>query len=124
VIADPYVRWQTRRPLTDQVYVFRWNRAGRKGQRCWVMARGKMNSCMVRFEDGELMVTSRNALRKETVMANENCTNCKQPVYVSHSNPLKPDGELLHSSTGSHYCDNVKNRGPVAELEESQHGKQ
>jgi hypothetical protein len=43
-------------------YIFRWNRHGRKGQRCVMLARGTMNSCLVRFEDGYMMVTSRNAL--------------------------------------------------------------
>ena len=47
-----------------QVYIYRWNRMGRKGQRCIVMCRGTMNSCWVRFEDGLEAVTSRNALRK------------------------------------------------------------
>lgn len=45
-------------------YIYYWNRMGRKGQRCKVLARGKMNSCLVEFEDGYLAVTSRNALRK------------------------------------------------------------
>ena len=43
-------------------YIFRWDRHGRKGQRCVILARGTMNSCLVRFEDGYMMVTSRNAL--------------------------------------------------------------
>ena len=43
-------------------YSFRWDRHGRKGQRCVILARGTMNSCLVRFEDGYMMVTSRNAL--------------------------------------------------------------
>lgn len=47
-----------------QVYTFRWNRCGRKGNRCIVTARGKMNSCRVEFEDGFKMITSRNALAK------------------------------------------------------------
>lgn len=45
-------------------YRYEWNRMGRKGQTCIVLCRGKMNSCMVRFEDGYLAVTSRNALRR------------------------------------------------------------
>lgn len=45
-------------------YLYRWNRMGRKGQRCKVLARGKMNSVLVEFEDGYWAVTSRNALRK------------------------------------------------------------
>ena len=49
---------------TPQVYLYRWNRMGRKGQRCIVLCRGSLNSCMVRFEDGHEAVTSRNALAK------------------------------------------------------------
>lgn len=45
-------------------YIYRWNRQDRKGQECEVLARGKMNSCCVRFADGYTMVTSRNALMK------------------------------------------------------------
>jgi hypothetical protein len=45
-------------------YYYAWNRMGRKGQFCRVLARGKMNSCLVEFEDGFKAVTSRNALRK------------------------------------------------------------
>ena len=45
-------------------YVYRWNRCGRKGQRCAVTARGKMNSARVEFPDGFVMITSRNALAR------------------------------------------------------------
>jgi hypothetical protein len=45
-------------------YVYRWNRMGRKGQRCILLCRGTMNSCLVRFEDGFEPITSRNALRR------------------------------------------------------------
>ena len=45
-------------------YVYYWNRMGRKGQVCEVLVRGKMNSCLVRFADGFMAVTSRNALRR------------------------------------------------------------
>lgn len=45
-------------------YLYRWNRQGRKGQVCCVTARGTMNSCLVVFEDGYSMVTSRNAIKK------------------------------------------------------------
>jgi hypothetical protein len=45
-------------------YLYHWHRMGRKGQRCTVLARGKMNSCLIEFEDGYIAVTSRNALRK------------------------------------------------------------
>lgn len=49
---------------TDQRYIYRWNRQGRKDQVCTVTARGKMNSICVRFEDGYTMVTSGNAIAK------------------------------------------------------------
>lgn len=45
-------------------YLFRWDRCGRKGQRCRVFARGKMNTIGLEFEDGFKMITSGNALRK------------------------------------------------------------
>lgn len=45
-------------------YVYRWDRHGRKGQHCRVTARGKMNSCRVEFDDGFVMITSRNAIKK------------------------------------------------------------
>jgi len=48
----------------DTFYIFRWDRHGRKGKRCLVLARGTMNSCLVKFEDGFTMVTSRNALKR------------------------------------------------------------
>jgi hypothetical protein len=50
--------------MSGTVYIFRWDRHDRKGQSCLVLARGKMNSCLVKFEDGYTMVTSRNALRR------------------------------------------------------------
>lgn len=50
--AFPYV-WRVRTRLAD-----------RFGQRCRVLARGKMNSARVVFEDGYEVITSRNYLRK------------------------------------------------------------
>jgi len=67
-------------------YVYTWKRTAmrvldRKGQACRVkdaptcpgkgslarMVRGKMNSCMIEFEDSFRTVTSRNALRRANV---------------------------------------------------------
>jgi len=46
-------------------YLYRWDRQGRKAQRCEVLVRAKaMNSCLVRFADGYTMVTSRNAIMR------------------------------------------------------------
>ncbi len=50
--------------MTDFPYRYAWNRMGRKGQPCRVIARGAMNSCWLEFEDGFQAVTSRNALRR------------------------------------------------------------
>ena len=36
----------------------------RKGQPCKVLARGKMNSILVEFEDGYKVITSRYAVRR------------------------------------------------------------
>jgi hypothetical protein len=36
----------------------------RFGQMCRVIARGKLNSCLVEFEDGYKVVTSRNYVRR------------------------------------------------------------
>lgn len=56
-------RTQTGVPVTYS-YVYFWSRQGRKGQPCRVIARGKLNSCCVEFEDGYKMITSRNAIRR------------------------------------------------------------
>lgn len=45
-------------------YIYRWDRHGRKGQPCKVTARSVMNSIRVEFEDGYVMITSGNAIRK------------------------------------------------------------
>jgi len=55
--------------MSDQLYVYCWannpKRATLKGRRCHVLGRGKMNSCLVEFENGQREVISRNAIRKE-----------------------------------------------------------
>jgi hypothetical protein len=65
-------------------YIYRWDRNGRKGQRCRVTARSKaalrtfalpgfgepaaarFNSIRVEFADDFVMITSGNAIRKAT----------------------------------------------------------
>jgi hypothetical protein len=51
----------------DYPYVWFWKSRlpERKGQPCRVVARGRMNSILVEFPDGEKVVTSRNAVRKK-----------------------------------------------------------
>jgi hypothetical protein len=46
-----YWRWKVRLPE-------------RKGQLCRILARGALNSCLVEFEDGWRVITSRYAIRK------------------------------------------------------------
>ncbi len=51
--------------MIEWPYKYTWNRAGRKGQRCRVLIRTRaMNTCMLEFEDGGWLITSRNALRR------------------------------------------------------------
>jgi hypothetical protein len=51
----------------EQMYVYRWNRMDRKGQRCRIVARGKMNTVQIEFEDGFIAFVSGNSLRKAPV---------------------------------------------------------
>lgn len=60
--------------MNAQVYIYRWGnnakRAELKGHECIVLARGTMNSVLIRFLDsGEQVVTSRNAIRRRPAAA-------------------------------------------------------
>lgn len=55
--------------MTEYVWRVRTRLPERYGTRCQVLARGKMNSCMVKFEDGYKVVTSRNYLMKQETLA-------------------------------------------------------
>ncbi len=52
----------------NQTTLYRWywkaRLPERRGQLFRVLARGRMNSCRIEFDDGWQVVTSRNALRK------------------------------------------------------------
>jgi hypothetical protein len=50
-------QWPTTSPLKQ---------LNRKGQVCEILARGAMNSALIRFTDGLEAVVSRNALRRGT----------------------------------------------------------
>lgn len=54
------------KPKYDYVYIWGNNpvRARYKGKRCRVLARGRMNSWLIEFEDGEQTCSSRRALRR------------------------------------------------------------
>ena len=51
----------------DYPYSWFWRSRlpARKGQKCRVLARGKMNSILVEFTDGYKVITSRYAVRLE-----------------------------------------------------------
>jgi hypothetical protein len=50
----------------DYIWFWKSRLPARKGQACRILARGKMNSILVEFEDGYKVVTSRYAVRKAT----------------------------------------------------------
>lgn len=64
-------------------YVYFWHRMNRKGQRCAVTARGKMNSCRVQFEDGFVAITSRNAIRKAPATGDQTGAEIRATVALS-----------------------------------------
>jgi hypothetical protein len=53
-----------RDPRATHVWRIKTRLPERKGQTCRVLARGKLNSCLVEFADGTRVVTSRWAVRK------------------------------------------------------------
>ncbi len=50
--------------IFDRVWRWRVNLPERHGQRLRVIARGKLNSALVEFEDGERHIVNRYAFRK------------------------------------------------------------
>lgn len=52
--------------MSKYIYCWRNNdkRATMYGRACTVICRGKMNSCLVEFENGQREVISRNAVRR------------------------------------------------------------
>lgn len=57
--------WEEVKNILDYPYYWRVRTRfpERKGSACRVLARGSLNSCLVEFEDGLKIVTSRNYLR-------------------------------------------------------------
>ena len=55
-------------------YTWYWRKklGHRKGQRCMVVTRGKMNSILVEFEDGFRVITSRYAVRVRKLICEPN----------------------------------------------------
>jgi hypothetical protein len=55
-------------PASETIQLYRWfwkvRLPERREQLFKVLVRGKLNSCLIEFEDGWRVVTSRNALRK------------------------------------------------------------
>lgn len=55
--------------MTQYYWRVRTRLPERFGQPCIVLARGSMNSCLVQFEDGYKVITSRNYIRKKSPAA-------------------------------------------------------
>lgn len=90
-------------------YVYFWNRMDRKGQLCAVLARGKMNSCLVKFEDGYTAITSRNAIRRAPpprryILSGGLCVTCNQ--YTPGIDAMMPphDPSLRCESGKRNHC--------------------
>lgn len=62
-IVEAVRRFRNPPQVFDHVWFWRARLPERKGQHCRVLARGKMNSIMVQFIDGERVITSRHAVR-------------------------------------------------------------
>lgn len=60
----PYVWFWRQKPGWDRGTPPRVFDRCRKGERCRVLARGRMNSALVEFEDGYRVVTSRSGIRR------------------------------------------------------------
>lgn len=54
---------------TEYPYIFFWKNNQRrtelKGKKLKVLCRGRMNSCLVEFENGNKEIISRNAIRRD-----------------------------------------------------------
>lgn len=54
--------------MTDKEYIYSWGnnekRKTMKNRICRVIYRGKMNSALIEFENGQKEIISRNALRR------------------------------------------------------------
>ncbi len=53
--------------MFDRVWFWRKWLPERKGQRCRIIARGKMNAALIEFEDGYRVISSRYAVRKSNL---------------------------------------------------------
>jgi hypothetical protein len=73
-------------------YVYRWDRKGRKGMRCAMIVRSHaQNSCLLKFEDGFEMVTSRNAVVRAAGMKNS-VSVARKEARLKY--PSLPDSEV------------------------------
>jgi len=56
--------------MFTHVWYWRKRLPDRHGQPCRILVRGKLNSCLVEFQDGYRVVTSRWAVRKAKPASN------------------------------------------------------
>jgi len=56
--------------MTNKAYIYSWGnnekRKMMKNRTCKVICRGKMNSALVEFKNGQMEIISRNALQRKT----------------------------------------------------------
>ena len=83
-------------PKQEVLYVYRWDRMGRKGEVCRVLVRSAKNSCLVEFADGFRAVTSRSALRK----ADQTDRNACAPKLSRSESPDVHDNRTMAEAAG------------------------
>jgi hypothetical protein len=66
VIGFPYIWFWRAKPGWDRGTPPRVFDRNRKGERCRVVARGRLNSALLEFADGYQVVTSRSGIRRAT----------------------------------------------------------
>lgn len=85
-------------------YIYGWKNNPKRqslyGKRCKALARGKKNSVLVEFENGDKEVVSRNALRKPTQSFKGNLKYwslvawlLKDELGKKSTKPIQPSGE-------------------------------
>jgi hypothetical protein len=66
--SDPITDIMDKKAKRDMVYVYKWKnnekRLSMYGRKCKVIVRGRANSALVEFEDGQREIISRNAIKK------------------------------------------------------------
>jgi len=79
----------------DFPYIYRWDREGRKGQPCRLLARGKMNSILVEFADGHQGDLHKRGEENRTIKRpNPPAGGCCRPTVTRARHRLRRVGTL------------------------------